>query len=120
EGKSHSIWEILYHIVFWQDIFIENIKGNDPKWDDEGSWLKEEEMQEDRNFKKLQERFKEGKEEIERLIESTNLDEKLVYCRNEPRLQLIIVAITHNSYHTGQILIIRNILKPQVTKQKDQ
>ncbi|MHA1200234.1 MAG: DinB family protein, partial [Candidatus Heimdallarchaeaceae archaeon] len=81
EGKSHSIWEILYHIVFWQDIFIENINGNDPKWDDEGSWPKEEEMQEDKNFKKLQERFKEGKEEIERLIESTDLDEKLVYCR---------------------------------------
>ncbi|MCE7742161.1 MAG: DinB family protein [Candidatus Heimdallarchaeota archaeon] len=109
---SHSIWEILFHIVFWQDIFIENIKGNDPEWDDKGSWPTEEHMEKKENFEQLKVRFKEGIEEIEKLTETVDLEERLIFGDNRPpRLQFVIVAITHNSYHTGQLLILRNILK---------
>ena len=98
---SHSIWQILFHIVFWLDIFIENIKGNDPKWEDEASWPSEEHMDQDSNFVILQQKFVKGIEELNQLMEQLDLEEKLEPCRNEPRLQLFLVAITHNSYHTG-------------------
>lgn len=110
---SHSIWEILYHIVFWQDIFIENIKENNPKWDDEKSWLTEKHMQKDENFEQLKERFEEGIEEIGKLIDTVDLEKKLSFWENEPILQFIVVAITHNSYHIGQIMVIKKILNSQ-------
>ena len=113
---THSIWELLFHTIFWQDIFIENIKGNDPKWEDEGSWPTEEYMQKDENFVKLKNRFKEGVEELERLMKTHDLEEKLKNTRDEPRLQLFIVAITHNSYHTGQIMFLKKILNAHKQK----
>ena len=109
----HSIWEILFHLVFWQDIFIENIKGNDAKWDDKGSWPTEEHLQKDENFQKLKERFIEGLKEVEVLIEEVNLKDRLPFWHNNPVLQFIVILITHNSYHIGQIMILKNILKTQ-------
>jgi uncharacterized damage-inducible protein DinB len=103
----------LFHIVFWQNIFIENIKGNNPKWDDKGSWPTEEHMQNDGNFEELKARFKEGIEEIEQLIETVDFKERLDFWKKEPIMQFIIVAITHNSYHIGQIIILKNTLASQ-------
>ena len=111
--ESHNIWQLLFHAVFWQDMFIENIKGNDPKWDDEGSWPTEEHMQNDENFEKLKNRFKEGVEELEKLMETLDLEEKLPNNRDIPRLQLFTVTITHNSYHVGQIVFLKKILNEQ-------
>ena len=105
---THSIWDILFHLVFWQEIFIENIKGNDPKWDDEGSWPTDEHLQEDSNFDKLRKKFVDGIKEINNLIENENLEERLEFWRNEPKLQFVVVAMTHNSYHTAQILLLKN------------
>lgn len=110
---SHSIWQLLFHTVFWQDIFIENIKGNDPKWDDEGSWPTEEYMKKDENFEKLKKRFVDGLEALEELLERHDLQEKLPNNRNVPRIQLFTVAMTHNSYHVGQIMFLKKILKEQ-------
>ena len=108
--NSHSIWEILYHIVIWQDIFIENIKGNEANWE-VNSWPVENEMQSDEDFENLKGRFKRGLKEIKELIKSVNLAEQLSFWHNDPVLQFAVVAITHNSYHIGQIMYLKNLIE---------
>ena len=107
--NSHSIWEILYHLIIWQDIFTQNIKGTEANWD-VNSWPTEDEMKLDEDFEQLKERFKKGWKEIEGLIESVDLSEQLSFGNNDPIMQFAIVAITHNSYHIGQIMYLKKIL----------
>ncbi len=106
---SHSIWDILYHLVIWQDIFIENIKGKEADWEVQ-SWLTNESKLENEEFYNLKEKFKAGLLELKNLIEYVNLAEGLSFWHNDPVVQFVVVAITHNSYHTGQILYLKKIL----------
>jgi uncharacterized damage-inducible protein DinB len=107
EGVNHSIWEILHHIVVWQEIFIENIKGNNPDWENPGDWLTEESMQNDDDFSKLLQRYRGGFKELENLITTVDMSSTSPYWKDDPILQFIVVAITHNSYHIGQIMAIK-------------
>ena len=54
-----------------------------------------------------------GLKEVEVLIEEVNLKDRLPFWHNNPVLQFIVILITHNSYHIGQIMILKNILKTQ-------
>ena len=107
KGVNHSIWELLHHIVVWQNIFIENIKGNNPDWENVENWPTEESMERDDNFNVLLKRYQEGFREIENLINTVDLSKTSPYWKDDPILQFVVVAITHNSYHIGQIMAIK-------------
>ena len=49
-NNAHSCWELLYHIVIWNDIFLDNIKGNPANWDPANNWPPKEELQKDDRF----------------------------------------------------------------------
>lgn len=102
--SSHSIWELLYHLVVWQDILIENIKGNNPDWEGVQSWPTEEIMQTDDEFLSLLRRYQESFRELETLIKTVDLSKPHPFWQEYPILQYVVIAITHTSYHIGQII----------------
>ena len=117
EGATHTIWQLLHHIVVWQEIFIENIKGKEANWQPTDNWPSEETMEVDENFYKLLDRYKEGIKEIKELIKTIDFYKMLSFWEDDPVIQFIIIAITHNSYHIGQIMSIKRSEEAKLLKE---
>lgn len=111
EHYPHNIWELLHHIVVWQDVLIENLKGNNPDWKGVQNWPTEESMQVEKNFYDLLERYKEGLKELDALTKTVELTRPMSEEYKDPIIHLVIVAITHNSYHLGQIMLLKKSLQ---------
>ena len=81
-GFTHSCWDLLYHTVIWNDIFLGNIKGRVENWNPENNWPSPEEVENDDEFYKLLNRFEKNIQETKGLIDSSlenlNKTKKLV------------------------------------------
>ncbi|MHA2329156.1 MAG: DinB family protein, partial [Candidatus Hodarchaeales archaeon] len=98
----HSCWELLHHIVVWQDAMIEAIKGNDVDWGSIAkatNWSSEDMLVNDINFTNLVLKFEKGIEEARKLIRSVNYNEPMPTWENHPKILSINVLLQHNSYH---------------------
>ncbi|MFW9800817.1 MAG: DinB family protein [Candidatus Thorarchaeota archaeon] len=103
---SHSSFDLLYHIVFWQDLVLEAMRGEEvawPKKPDE-DWP---DSKSKADWDALVSRFEEGLEEGKRILNEGDLERPLPSWRNVPMLRAAIVLAQHNSYHLGQILANR-------------
>ena len=113
-GASHSIAEILAHMLFWQEWThrrIEGVATPIPQkaalgWPEvqSNSWLE------------LQSRFVNGLEALVKIAESGDLDQKIVPAVEVPHLadmtrqDAVIHVANHNSHHLGQIITLRQIM----------
>ena len=69
--SEHSCWHILHHIVFWQDLMLEALRGNKKvEWpkNNEPSWPKEL-PKDGKKWDDLVQHFKEGMEEAYKMTE---------------------------------------------------
>ncbi|MCG3222690.1 MAG: DinB family protein [Candidatus Heimdallarchaeota archaeon] len=110
DGFPHSIWDLLHHMVTWQDVVINSIKGKDIDWDDiskNKNWPTLESKEDDSNFDKLKNRFIEGIQQVSNIIKTADLSKPIPSWRNIPNMQAIMIVITHNSYHLGQIMVLK-------------
>ncbi len=113
---DHSIWDLLYHTVIWNDIFLSNIKGSIANWNPENNWPSEEDKASDQNFYDLLKRFDENVEEVHSLLQSDKIDfskKQKISTTNIAELTVIKLFITilqHISYHIGQIACVRKIV----------
>ena len=110
--KAHSIWDILHHIVLWQDKTLEAIQGGDVDWTEahEMEWPSVESIAKDDEWDVLSERFEKGLTIAEELLDTTDLSVKLSAWSDESAAKAFMVLVQHNSYHIGQIVILREIL----------
>ncbi|MHA2262136.1 MAG: DinB family protein [Candidatus Thorarchaeota archaeon] len=111
-GGQRSILEILYHIVYWQDLAIKAMEGEIINWNETGknAWLSKKAAHEDIQWDDLSQKFSEGIHKVEQIIMKRNLSERLAGWKNEPLTDLLMIEIIHNSYHIGQIVLIRSLL----------
>ncbi|MHA2296094.1 MAG: DinB family protein [Candidatus Hodarchaeales archaeon] len=113
---AHSCWELLHHVVVWQDAIIKQIKGETVDWNEiveNDDWPTTEAIQDDSNFIKLVDRFYSGIEEAKRLLNSVDLTKTSIIGKDLPELSTIKLYITllqHTSYHLGQIITVRKCL----------
>ncbi len=111
--NAHSCWELLHHIVIWQDTLIRHIQGETLDWNDierKNNWPTSESMKDDSNLSTLVTRFRSGIEEANKLL--TNVD-FMKTSEGFPELSVIklfIVFLQHTSYHIGQIITVRKCL----------
>jgi hypothetical protein len=112
EQSEHSCWHILHHIVFWQDLMLEALRGNEkvdwPK-NNEPSWsvviTKDE-----KDWKDLVDRFKAGYEEGYKMTEEVESMEALPSWPKVPAFRALMVFGQHNAYHIGEIVATRQAL----------
>ena len=112
----HSCWELLHHIVVWQDAIIKAIKGKDVDWDSIGknnNWPSAEMLKQDLNFNNLVVKFDKGIEKVEKLIEKVKFSDPMPGWENHPVFEGISVLLQHNSYHIGQMVVVRKLLGEQ-------
>lgn len=117
EKFHHSIWDLLHHMDTWQNVVIESIEGKDIDWEDiskNKNWPTEESKNNSKNFERLMTSFLEGTNRVKQLIKSTDLAKPIPSWRDVPALTALMVVITHNSYHLGQIMVLKkNLLKEE-------
>ncbi|MHA2364281.1 MAG: DinB family protein, partial [Candidatus Hodarchaeales archaeon] len=116
DNKSHSCWELLHHIVIWQDAIIKQIKGETLDWNKiqkKDNWPTKESTIDDSNFINLVNRFHQGVEEAKKLINHVNFTKTTLLAEGLPEVSIIklyIVLLQHESYHIGQIITVRKCL----------
>ncbi len=112
EKSEHSCWHILYHVVFWQDLMLEALRGNtsvDWPTNNEPSWP-EELPQDEEHWNELVERFRAGLEEGYKLTEHIDSLDNLPAWPKVPAFRALMVFGQHNAYHIGEIVAIRQAL----------
>ncbi|UCE13649.1 MAG: DinB family protein [Candidatus Heimdallarchaeota archaeon] len=118
----HSCWELLHHIVIWQDIIIRQIKGEKLNWNEieqENNWPTREVMDDDSNWWNLVTKFKQGKEEAATLLMDGDFAKISSGFPELTTIKLYLVLLQHTSYHIGQLITIRQILGDWPPKTSD-
>ena len=113
-GKDvHSCRELLYHIVYWQDLMLSALRGEDVKWPEDFSlgWPLPSKINTELKWKKLVNNFCKGVEEAETLSQKKRLTETLPSWKYVNSIGALGILALHNSYHIGQLVTVRQSLK---------
>lgn len=111
ENCPYSVWQILNHMIFWQDYYLAFLKDKVPNHpeSDEASWPNETAPANEMEWSDTILQFNKGLKEAENEAKKDIKEEK------DPRLkrtrgEILATLMAHNSYHTGQVALIRRII----------
>ncbi len=109
EGVPHSIFQLLNHMNYWQDWVVKWLAGEKPPhtkhaadgWPDGQCPANEEEWQ------RAVRAFLSGLAALERQSRAADL---LATRGRQSRLGMVQALASHNSYHGGQVVMLRQML----------
>ncbi|MDR7071539.1 DinB family protein [Fictibacillus barbaricus] len=108
-GNSNSIWEIVTHLVFWNERYLSRFKGITPAKSIESN-DESFEKEENENWEKTKQRLQHVLTDWKSLLKEAD-DEFLQRSahddRHDPWYSVIANINIHNAYHIGQIIEIR-------------
>ncbi len=119
EGFQHSIAGLVFHMNYWMDYELRRIRGQKPRYPKHNSEsFPGEPSQNPHEWDELRNRFADllsaftalansSPKEMRRQIESVHEGDKKVAGTLEA---VITQMVAHNSYHTGQIAMMRRLL----------
>jgi uncharacterized damage-inducible protein DinB len=118
----HSIGQLVFHMNYWMDYELRRIRGQKPKYPEHNAetFPAEPSPADAAEWDLLREKFgallaefaalgQSSQEELDRQIESVHEGDANVAGTLEAVLWQMVV---HNSYHVGQITMIRRVLGP--------
>ena len=114
-GKlPYSIWQLAEHIRITQWDILEfscNKKHVSPKWPD-GYWPKETAPESEAAWLKCIDKIQADRNAFIELVKNAGdaLDKVFEYGNGQSLLKEALVLADHNSYHTGELIIIRRLL----------
>lgn len=108
-GAPHSIYQLLAHISFWQNWVLQWLGGNDPGSPRHaaGSWLDNPEPGSGEEWKRAVRDFRAGRKQLEEQCHEVDLLGKI---GGASRLRMLHTIASHNSYHIGQVVLMRQLL----------
>jgi hypothetical protein len=114
EGLPYSIWQLAEHIRIAQwDImeFSKSDKHISPKWPDE-YWPKETAPASEKEWKNCIQQIKSDRKEFINLLNKSGDDlyKPFEHGDGQSLLKEALVLADHNSYHTGEIIMLRRLL----------
>lgn len=110
DSSTHSIWEILNHLIYWNERQLNMFKGipnpehepdNDSTFINDSRKVSEEEWKSAVN--KIQSIFSEWENEIKKADDAKFESD----FRGDPMYSFLANVTIHNAYHIGQIVQIR-------------
>lgn len=120
KGFPHSIWQMVGHMNYWMDYELRRIAGEGPTYPDHAaeSWPTEAAAGDEQEWKGVITRFEEllGKltnlagapaQELAREVAPTHPDHAK---HSSTMLAVLWQTLVHNSYHVGQIAMLRRML----------
>lgn len=96
--ERHSIWQILNHMLFWQDYSLRLIAGNKPSREEaeRGNWLDPAEVSQSA-WADARRRFAGSCQKMRDAMNTAD----------EEGFERLIYHLPHESYHFGQIMYLR-------------
>ncbi len=109
EGAAHSIFQILNHLTFWQDWVVKWLAGQKPAVPRHasGGWPGGESPSNKKEWDAALRGFKKGLEDLRRAPQKADL---LAKRGKSSPLEMLHAVASHNSYHLGQVVALRQIL----------
>jgi uncharacterized damage-inducible protein DinB len=108
-GSPHSIFQILNHLTFWQDWVIKWLDGGKPTVPKHasGGWPGKPEPSSAKEWEAAVRGFEKGLGDMNRRIRAVDLLSKR---GKKTRLEMLRAIASHNSYHLGQAVLLRQML----------
>ena len=108
-GASHSLYQLAGHMAFWQDWAVQWLDGEDPATPAhaKGCWPKRAAPANAAEWKRSLTEFKKS---MEALRKRSSKGDLLLYHGQKSELEMIHAIAAHNSYHAGQVALLRQML----------
>ncbi|MFQ5930562.1 MAG: DinB family protein [Acidobacteriota bacterium] len=109
DGVSHSIFQLLNHMIYWQEWVVKWDDGKKPRIPKHasGSWPGKKGPTSREGWEQTVRRFGEVLGELERRSQAGDLLSKR---GRRSRLEMFQAIASHNSYHLGQLVLVRRML----------
>ena len=109
KGASHSIYQLLNHMSFWQEWLVKWLDGENPPVPKHaaGGWPGEVAPAGSREWQRAVRSYRSGLEKLDRQSREADL---LAKRGKHTRLGLLHAVASHNSYHAGQVALLRQML----------
>jgi uncharacterized damage-inducible protein DinB len=109
-GSPHTLYELLNHMIFWQDGVLEWLKGRSPKMPVHAadSWPGPSTPHSRAEWTSAVRRYQAGLTRLERAARRAGSVRK---GRGKSPLEMLAAVGAHNSYHVGQAALLRRLLR---------
>jgi uncharacterized damage-inducible protein DinB len=112
-GSTHSIWELLLHIVNWEEISTRRLNGEFIKWerDTEMDWPALSDRSEARWRELLARIDRSNANFVETVSKLTDAELATPTTgRKDTRHEMVLGMLQHSVYHAGQIVILKKLI----------
>jgi len=108
-GVSHSAFQLLNHMTYWQEWAVRWLDGEHPAIPKHasGSWPGGEALTTAADWRRTIKRFRKGLSDLERRSRDEDLFTK---SGAKTRLEMLRAIGSHNSYPAGQVALLRQML----------
>jgi uncharacterized damage-inducible protein DinB len=112
EGMPHTIFRLVQHMNYWQEYCLELIEGGNPPFPSRAadSWPGTDEPAGRLEWEETVNRFTKGLARAIQLAESCDFAQRIAARPESTILDYLQSIASHNSYHLGQVALIRRIL----------
>jgi uncharacterized damage-inducible protein DinB len=109
-GAPHSIHQIVNHMIFWQDFFLERLAGTPVPEPDEDRWPWAAEPESAQEWQRVVATFFAGLDRAVEFARAADLGALVAGSQDTTRLEALRTIASHNSYHAGQIVLLRQLI----------
>jgi hypothetical protein len=111
---EHSAWQVLEHMRLAQRDILDYIQNEDgsykeKKWPDD-YWEKDPNPPSATSWEDSVKAFHEDRDKLEELVRTGDLFAKFAWAEDHTLLREAVLAADHNSYHLGQLVMLRRLL----------
>ena len=112
DGMPHTIYQIVNHLVFWQDLDLEWIHSPEPPGDVDNSadWSWPAQPADEAAWTETLDRLLGGLERVKQVTAEEDLAATIPGWGDTTRLEILQTVASHNSFHLGQIVQMRRQL----------
>jgi uncharacterized damage-inducible protein DinB len=109
KGAPHSVFQLLSHMIYWQEWVVQWLEGQDPPLPKHasGSWPGGSGPKNPGDWQRAVRRFRSGLEKLDRQAREQDL---FAGRGRKCRLEMLQTIASHNSYHAGQLVALRQML----------
>ncbi|MGD0694374.1 MAG: DinB family protein [Terriglobia bacterium] len=109
EGAPHSLFQLLNHLSYWQDWAVKWLDGGSPTVPKHaaGGWPGSPSPTSAKEWQRAVRGFRGG---LARLARQSRAADLLTTRGEHSRLGMLQAIASHNSYHAGQVVVLRQML----------
>ncbi|MEK3826082.1 DinB family protein [Paenibacillus sp. FSL R7-0272] len=109
EAMPYTIYQLVKHMHYWQNFMLEHVEGRKPQMpaNVSESWPVETGPQDEATWQEDIQAFLGGIDQAVSIAETAQLNDPLLFFPDETKGGLLRNIASHNSYHLGEIVLLR-------------